>query len=74
MTDTRRTILWVVFTMSLFFLWDAWNKHTGQPGLFGGPRPAASAPGPTVMRELGIDPVTVAARARTLLGRADPEA
>ncbi len=44
MTDTRRTILWVVFTMSLFFLWDAWNKHTGQPGLFAGPRPAASAP------------------------------
>ncbi|NBU89375.1 MAG: membrane protein insertase YidC, partial [Betaproteobacteria bacterium] len=27
-----------------FFLWDAWNKHTGQPGLFAGPRPAASAP------------------------------
>ena len=47
MTDTRRTILWVVFTMSLFFLWDAWNKHTGQPGLFGAPRPAASAPGAT---------------------------
>jgi len=47
MTDTRRTILWVVFTMSLFFLWDAWNKHTGQPGLFGAPRPAGSAPGAT---------------------------
>ncbi|MBL8312149.1 MAG: membrane protein insertase YidC [Rubrivivax sp.] len=44
MTDIRRTLLWVVFTMSLVLLWDAWNKHTGQPTLFGGgARPAASA-------------------------------
>ena len=46
MTDIRRTLLWVVFTMSLVLLWDAWNKHTGQPTIFGAaaPRPAASAP------------------------------
>jgi YidC/Oxa1 family membrane protein insertase len=44
MTDMRRTLLWVVFTMSLVLLWDAWNRHTGQPTLFGGtPRPTASA-------------------------------
>jgi len=44
MTDMRRTLLWVVFTMSLVLLWDAWNRHTGQPTIFGGaPRPAASA-------------------------------
>jgi YidC/Oxa1 family membrane protein insertase len=48
MTDIRRTLLWVVFTMSLVLLWDAWNKHTGQPSIFGGPaRPAATAPGAT---------------------------
>jgi YidC/Oxa1 family membrane protein insertase len=35
MTDMRRTLLWVVFTMSLVLLWDAWNKHTGQPTFFG---------------------------------------
>ena len=46
MTDMRRTLLWVVFTMSLVLLWDAWNKHTGQPSIFGGPRPAATAPAP----------------------------
>ena len=45
MTDMRRTLLWVVFTMSLVLLWDAWNKHTGQPSIFGGGRPAVSAPG-----------------------------
>ncbi|MCZ2290494.1 MAG: membrane protein insertase YidC, partial [Burkholderiales bacterium] len=44
MTDIRRTLLWVVFTMSLVLLWDAWNRHTGQPTLFGVPtQPAASA-------------------------------
>ncbi len=43
MTDMRRTLLWVVFTMSLVLLWDAWQKHNGQPSLFGGARPAASA-------------------------------
>ncbi len=44
MTDIRRTLLWVVFTMSLVLLWDAWNKHTGQPSIFGGGRPAVTAP------------------------------
>jgi YidC/Oxa1 family membrane protein insertase len=43
MTDMRRTLLWVVFTMSLVLLWDAWNKHTGAPSLFGGARPSAAA-------------------------------
>ena len=38
MTEMRRTLLWVVFSMSLVLLWDAWNKHTGQPSLFGTPQ------------------------------------
>ncbi|WP_026330244.1 MULTISPECIES: membrane protein insertase YidC [Caldimonas] len=51
MTDMRRTILWVVFSMSLILLWDAWNKHTGRPSMFS-PTPvaqqkAASAPPPS---------------------------
>ena len=37
MTDMRRTILWVVFLMSLVLLWDAWGRHNGQPTLFGSP-------------------------------------
>ena len=46
MTDIRRTLLWVVFTMSLVLLWDAWNKHSGQPSIFGPTpeRPAVAAP------------------------------
>ncbi|MFZ4652677.1 MAG: membrane protein insertase YidC, partial [Rubrivivax sp.] len=42
----RRTLLWVVFTMSLLMLWDAWNRHTGQPTLFGMSRPAQTAGAP----------------------------
>jgi YidC/Oxa1 family membrane protein insertase len=52
MTEMRRTLLWVIFSMSLVLLWDGWNKHNGQPSLFGGPTTAqptgatpASAPG-----------------------------
>jgi len=41
MNDMRRTILWVVFSVSLVMLWDAWQRHTGQPSLFG---PAATKP------------------------------
>jgi YidC/Oxa1 family membrane protein insertase len=46
MTDMRRTLLWLVFVMSLVLLWDAWNKHTGAPPLFGASRPAATASAP----------------------------
>ena len=46
MTDMRRTILWVVFTMSLVLLWDAWNKHNGHPSMFSPSRPAATSSAP----------------------------
>lgn len=45
MTDFRRTLLWVVFMMSLFLIWDAWQKHNGHPSMFSpAQRAAASAP------------------------------
>ena len=44
MTDLRRTLLWVVFAMSLFLLWEAWNRHNGAPSMFGGLVSRASAP------------------------------
>ena len=49
--QTQRTILWVIFTMSLLFLWDGWQRHQGNPSLFGGPgvnapkQTSASGPG-----------------------------
>jgi YidC/Oxa1 family membrane protein insertase len=43
MTDIRRTVLWVVFSASLFLIWNAWSVHNGQPSFFG-PRPVPAAP------------------------------
>jgi YidC/Oxa1 family membrane protein insertase len=32
--DIRRTVLWVVFSMSLLLLWDNWMRYTGKPSMF----------------------------------------
>ncbi len=37
MTDIRRTLLWGIFIASLFFIYESWNRHNGQPSLFGTP-------------------------------------
>lgn len=34
MTDIRRSLLWVVFGLSLVMLWDRWQVHNGQAALF----------------------------------------
>jgi len=39
MNDMRRTILWVVFSISIVLLWDAWQRHNGNPSMFA-PAPA----------------------------------
>jgi YidC/Oxa1 family membrane protein insertase len=45
--DFQRTVLWVIFAMSLLFLWDGWQRHQGRPSLLGGPpAPTASKDGP----------------------------
>ncbi|MFC5473260.1 membrane protein insertase YidC [Paraherbaspirillum soli] len=46
--DIKRTVLWVVFSVSLLFLWDQWQRHNGQPSLFfpGATQTAPIATGP----------------------------
>ena len=44
MTDIRRTLLWGIFLASLFFIWEAWNRHNGHPPLFGAPPARVTAP------------------------------
>ncbi len=45
MTDMRRTLLWMVFSVSLFLIYDAWNRHNGQPSFFSpAPVKVTSAP------------------------------
>jgi YidC/Oxa1 family membrane protein insertase len=54
MTDMRRTLLWVVFSMSLVLIWDAWNKHNGQPSLFGPSTTARPVPAATPGAQPGV--------------------
>jgi len=32
--DIRRTILWMIFSLSLLLLWNNWQVHNGKPSLF----------------------------------------
>ncbi|RJP65196.1 MAG: membrane protein insertase YidC [Comamonadaceae bacterium] len=45
MNDIRRSILWVVFGLSMVLIWDKWQIHNGQkPTFFPGTAPAVTAP------------------------------
>jgi YidC/Oxa1 family membrane protein insertase len=62
MTDIRRTLLWVVFVMSLVLLWDGWQKHNGHASMFGGAaKSAASASGTAPVPASGAGAVPTAA-------------
>lgn len=62
MTDMRRTLLWVVFLMSLTLLWNNWNVHNGQPSMFGPPvaKPAAGTASPPAASAVAQPGVTAA--------------
>ena len=45
--QVQRTILWVVFTMSLLFLWDGWQRHQGKPSMLSGESTAPKTPDAT---------------------------
>jgi YidC/Oxa1 family membrane protein insertase len=49
--DFQRTVLWVIFAMSLLFLWDNWQRYQGRPSLLGGP------PAPTASKNGAAPPV-----------------
>jgi YidC/Oxa1 family membrane protein insertase len=46
MTDSRRMILWVILSVSLFGLYDSWQHYAGHASMFFGP--AKSTPGVTL--------------------------
>jgi YidC/Oxa1 family membrane protein insertase len=47
MNDIRRTALWVVFSVSVFMIWNAWEQHNGQPSFFSPPPARVAATSPT---------------------------
>lgn len=49
--DTRRTLLWIVFSVSLFMLYENWQRANGRPTMFGTTfTQPASQPGQPVAR------------------------
>ncbi len=56
--DIRRTVLWVVFSLSLLILWDNWMRYNGKPSMFFPTATQTAKPGST-----GTPPATA--------GRAD---
>lgn len=48
MMDTRRIVLWVIFTVSIICLWDSWQHYNGRASLFFGPGTVTVAPPPPV--------------------------
>ncbi|MGD9943849.1 MAG: membrane protein insertase YidC [Burkholderiaceae bacterium] len=55
--QTQRMILWIVFSMSLLFLWDSWQRHNGQPSMFG-PSTSQQAGSPAAGSAGGANPVS----------------
>ncbi|RZI57141.1 MAG: membrane protein insertase YidC [Rubrivivax sp.] len=74
MTDIRRTILWVVFSVSLFFLWDGWQVHNGRPSfMHPGPAKVATAPaGPASAASAAALPAAAGASAAGATAAAPP--
>jgi YidC/Oxa1 family membrane protein insertase len=75
MTDMRRTLLWGVFLVSLFLIYDAWNRHTGHPSMFApsaakqAARPVAT-PGSASVAGATVPSATGAAAAPTIAASA----
>ncbi len=42
--EIQRTVLWVVFAMSILLLWDNWQRHQGRPSMFGLSPPTSAPP------------------------------
>ncbi len=60
--DFRRSVLWVIFTISVIFLYNSWLRFNGQSGLFGEP-PAVTAAAPAAVGRSGDVPTPTASAA-----------
>ena len=58
--DFRRSVLWVIFTISVIFLYNSWLRYNGQSGLFG-EAPVATAPASAAVGRSGDVPTPTAA-------------
>jgi YidC/Oxa1 family membrane protein insertase len=60
MDINKRSILWIVFAVSLFILWNNWQVSTGHPSMFA-PQPAQTAKAPEAKTAPALPAVGAAA-------------
>lgn len=41
--DIKRTVLWVIFSISLIMLWNGWGQYNGKPSIFAPPPPKVAS-------------------------------
>ena len=71
MDINKRTILWIVFSVSLFLLWDSWRVSTGNPSLFS-PTPMVAAKLPSAAAPSTLPAAATAGGVAALPGAAAP--
>ncbi len=69
MNDIRRTVLWVIFSLSLVLLWDQWQIFNGNKAtFFPAPQPAATAKAPAGASSVPASTVPTATASPTTVG------
>src|SRR4051794_28932410 len=63
--DIQRTVLWVVFSMSILMLWDNYMRYTGRPSLLF-PAPATQQAKPAATNDPAKASLPAAANAATV--------
>jgi len=76
--DIQRTILWVIFGMSLLFLWDGWQRHEGRQSMLNLPGMSTPAPAqkaaPSATAPVAAGDVPAGASGAAVPGGATPAA
>lgn len=70
--DIKRTVLWVIFSMSLLLLWDNWMRHNGKQSMFFPTQNAQQAKNASA--SAAVSPVAASASASAGVASADATA
>ena len=58
--DIKRTVLWVVFSLSLLMLWDGWMRYNGNPSMFSPEANKQAAPAVADGKDAAVPQATLA--------------
>ena len=70
--DIKRTVLWVIFAMSLIMLWNGWGLYNGKPSIFAPPPPKVASA--SAQASASSNAATSASATATAAAATDPAA